>query len=124
MKDENNAKKEIDPEIKAIGERIRAARKAKGLTMEKLAEAADTSTQFLSKVEKGEQSMTTWKFSKLVKALDVSSNYILYGHDKAVGPAGVAAEYMGRLNPIERDILARNIILLRGILDTLAPEDE
>ena len=40
MKDENNAKKEIDPEIKAIGERIRAARKAKGLTMEKLAEAA------------------------------------------------------------------------------------
>lgn len=59
MKDENNAKKEIDPEIKAIGERIRAARKAKGLTMEKLAEAADTSTQFLSKVEKGEQSMTT-----------------------------------------------------------------
>ena len=53
MKDENNAKKEIDPEIKAIGERIRAARKAKGLTMEKLAEAADTSTQFLSKVEKG-----------------------------------------------------------------------
>ena len=31
---------------------------------------------------------------------------------------------MGRLNPIERDILARNIILLRGILDTLAPEDE
>ena len=92
--------------------------------MEKLAEAADTSTQFLSKVEKGEQSMTTWKFSKLVKAMDVSSDYILYGHDKAVGPAGVAAEYMGRLNPIERDILARNIILLRGILDTLAPEDE
>ena len=84
--------KKRDPAAVAVGERIRAARKAKGMTMEKLAEAAETSTQFLSKVEKGEQSMTVGKFSKVVRALGVSSDFLLFGHDESLTQAQVAAE--------------------------------
>ncbi len=67
-------KKERDPELVAIGQRVRAARLSRGMTKEALAEAAETSTQFLSQIEKGEQSMTMMKFKRLCKALGVSSD--------------------------------------------------
>ncbi len=37
-------KKERDPELVAIGQRVRAARLSRGMTKEALAEAAETST--------------------------------------------------------------------------------
>lgn len=117
-------KKELDPESVAVGARIRLARHAKGITMDQLSEAADTSTQFLSKVEKGEQNMTAVKFGKLARALGVSSDYLLYGHEKEWGLSGVAAEYMGRLSPVDRAILADCIVHLRAMLDELAPEEK
>lgn len=62
------AKKERDPEIIKVGKRVRLARQGRQMTLEQLAEAAETSVQFLSQVEKGEQSMTMIKFGKLAKA--------------------------------------------------------
>lgn len=123
MKDVKKQRRDIDPEAKAVGQRIRDARKAKKLTMEKLAEAAETSPQFLSKVEKGEQSMTTGKFAKLVKALGVSSDELLFGLEGLEGEAEVATEYMRGLNPIERELTARIICNIRGLLDALGPEE-
>ena len=116
--------KKRDPAAVAIGERIRTARKAKGMTMEKLAEAAETSTQFLSKVEKGEQSMTVGKFSKVVRALGVSSDYLLFGHDESLTQAHVAAEYLGALSVSEQNLLARVVENLRGALDAIRGQDQ
>ncbi len=118
------AKKKQDPELTAIGQRIRTARKSRGLTMEKLAEAADTSVQFLSQVEKGEQSMTMVKFGKLAKALDVSSDFLLFGRDPLNERSALAAEFMGHLSMVDRDILSLAIINLRNILDQVSPENE
>ena len=115
-------KKERDPELEAIGQRIRAARLSKGMTKEALAEAAETSTQFLSRVEKGEQSMTMVKFKRLATALGVSSDYLLYGRTGFSERAALAAEYMARLNPIERDMVSRTVIGIQGMLDKVAPE--
>ena len=70
-----------DPEAVKVGRRVRLARQGRQMTLEQLAEAAETSVQFLSQVEKGEQNMTTIKFGKLAKALRVSSDYLLYGRD-------------------------------------------
>lgn len=116
-------KKERDPELEAIGQRVRNARLSRGMTKEALAEAAETSTQFLSQIEKGEQSMTMMKFKRLTIALGVSSDYLLFGTDHKGDRAALAAEYMGRMNPIERDLTARVVVHLRGMLDALAPED-
>lgn len=115
-------KKERDPELEAIGQRIRAARLSKGMTKEALAEAAETSTQFLSQVEKGEQSMTMIKFKRLATALGVSSDYLLYGRKDLSERVALAAEYLAGLNLVERDMVSRTLIGMRGILDEVVPE--
>ena len=116
------ARKDRDSEAAAIGGRIRQVRQARGLTLERLAEAAETSIQFLSQVEKGEQSMTMVKFARLASALDVSSDYLLYGREEVCGSAALAAEYLGRLNPIDRDMVSRLVLELRRALDASGPE--
>lgn len=116
------AKKERDPEGVAVGQRIRQARLARRLTLEKLAEAADTSIQFLSQVEKGEQHMTMVKFGHLAKALGVSSDYLLYGSEYRLGMAQLAAEYLAGLSPVDRSMVTKLVLELQGLLDATAPE--
>ena len=108
--------------MRQVGQRIRLARKARGLTLEKVAEAAETSIQFLTQLEKGEQCMTAIKFGRLAQALGVSADYLLFGHAPAQDTAALAADYMAGLNPIERDLLAQNLINLRRLMDAIAPE--
>ena len=115
-------KKERGAEMAAIGGRIRQVRQAKGLTLERLAEAAETSVQFLSQVEKGEQSMTMVKFAHLASALGVSSDYLLYGREEVCGNAALAAEFLGRLSPIDRDMASRLGLELQRLLDASGPE--
>lgn len=108
--------------MRQVGQRIRLARKAKGLTLEKVSEAAETSIQFLAQLEKGEQCMTAIKFGRLAQALGVSTDYLLFGRAPASDTAALAADYLAGLNPIERDILTQNIIDLRRLLDAIAPQ--
>ena len=118
------AKKERDPELEAIGRRIRRVRQERRMTLEQLAEAAETSIQFLSQVEKGEQSMTMLKFRSLVAALRVSADFLLFGQAKGNERAALAAEFLGAMNPIEEDMVSRTVIGLQGLLEVLRPEDE
>lgn len=117
-------KKERDPEAELVGSRVRLVRQERHMTLERVAEIAETSVQFLSQVEKGEQTMTMIKFGKLAKALRVSSDYLLFGQDRLGERAGLAAEFLSGMNPIEQDLLARVVISAQGILDALRPEDE
>ncbi len=116
------ARQERDPELKAIGRRIRLARQGRKMTLEQAAEAAETSVQFLSQVERGEQSMTMVKFSRLAKALRVSSDYLLFGSDRLSETSALAVDFLAALSPIERELLSRQVILFRGLLDELSPE--
>lgn len=118
------AKKKRDPQAESIGRRIRLARQGRKMTLEQLAEAAETSVQFLSQVEKGEQSMTMLKFKKLTKALRVSSDYLLNGRENLEDRTALAAEFLGGMNPIERDLLAQVVIGLQGVLEAMRPEEE
>ena len=118
------AKKERDPEMMEVGRRVRLARQGRQMTLEQLAEAAETSVQFLSQVEKGEQSMTMIKFGKLARALRVSSDYLLFGREGLEDLTGLAAEFLGEMNPIERDLMGRVVVGLQGVLDAIRPEGE
>lgn len=108
--------------MRQVGQRVRLARKAKGLTLEQAAAAAETSIQYLTQVEKGEQCMTVIKFARLAQILGVSADYLLYGHAPALEEAALVSDYMAALNPIERDLLDRTIINLRRLMDTLSPQ--
>jgi transcriptional regulator with XRE-family HTH domain len=54
-----------------LGEAVRAERKAAGLSQEKLAEKADLSTVFISRVERGKESPSVDNLVKIAKALSI-----------------------------------------------------
>jgi len=69
-------KKNINLEI---GERIRQARLAVGLSREKLSEIIGISALFLGYIECGQRGMSISTLQKLCKTLNVSADYILLG---------------------------------------------
>ena len=115
-------KKQRDPEVVAIGQRGRQARQLRHLTLAQLAEAADTSIQFISQIEKGEQCMTVVKFGRLARALGVSMDYLVYGSERRLGTAQVAAEYLAGLNPVDRSMVTKLVLELQSLLDVTAPK--
>lgn len=118
------ARKEKEPEAADIGRRVRLARQGRRMTLEKLAEDAETSVQFLSQLEKGEQSMTMVKFGRVAKALRVSSDYLLFGREGLEEPVALAVEFIRELSPVRQELLAQMIIDLQRTLDVLRPENE
>ena len=93
-------------------------------TREKLAEAADTSPQFLAQMEKGEQSMTTLKLKRLATALHVSSDYLLYGQPPFTGSAELAVELLAQMSPVDRDFLSDMLLRLNRLLRESDPNHE
>lgn len=64
-----------------IGLRIRNLREDAKLSREKLAELSFISTQFLSDIETGKKGMTVTTLKKICNALNVSTDYIVYGNN-------------------------------------------
>ncbi|WP_295815538.1 helix-turn-helix transcriptional regulator [uncultured Deinococcus sp.] len=57
---------------KLFGERLRAERRAKGLTLEDVGEAADIAWNYVAQVERGERNIGIDNMAALADALDVS----------------------------------------------------
>jgi len=71
-------------EKKLIGRRIKELRKSKGLSQEKLAEKAETSTNYLSRMERGTENPTLDMLIKLANALEVEMWEMFdFGHVKS-----------------------------------------
>ena len=62
-----------------LGEAIRAARKKTGFSQEKLAEKADLSTVFISRIERGKESPTVDNLVKVARALGVRVRKLVAG---------------------------------------------
>lgn len=117
-------KKVRDPDLVAMGKRIRMAREGRQLTRDQLSEAAGISSQFLAQVEKGEQSMTALPLKGVVQALKVSADYLLLGNSSLGQRVGLAAEYLSSLTPVQRELLAETVFHMEGVLKALEPEHE
>ncbi len=63
----------------AVGLRIRNLRESKKLTREALSGLSGVSTQFQAAIETGSKSMTIQTLRKLASALNVSTDFIVYG---------------------------------------------
>ena len=63
----------------AVGKRIRELRLKKGYTLEKLAEYAEISRNFLWDIETGRKSMKVQNLGKIAAALNVSTDYLIFG---------------------------------------------
>jgi len=62
-----------------LGEAVRAKRKTAGMTQEKLAEKADLSTVFISRIERGVESPCVDNLVKIAKALRVQVRDLVDG---------------------------------------------
>ena len=62
-----------------LGQRINTARKSRGLTSEKLAEACNINATYLRQIESGVKSPSLPMFVTICKELKVSPNYLLPG---------------------------------------------
>lgn len=66
-------------DMKEIGLRIKTIRKEKHITAEKLAELVGVSVQTISNIENGRKGVSLQVFLKICKALEISSDYLLFG---------------------------------------------
>ena len=60
-----------------IGNRIKIARKERGLTQEALAERVDITLYYMGEIERGTKTPSLDLFIRLVEVLDVSADYLL-----------------------------------------------
>ena len=68
----------IQKHRRLLGEAIRAARKDAGFSQEKLAEKADLSTVFISRVERGKESPSVDNLVRIARALGVRVRKLVY----------------------------------------------
>ena len=62
-----------------LSKRVREARKAKGYTIEHLAELADMAPQYISEVERGKKTFGAENLRAVSMALGRSTDYFIYG---------------------------------------------
>jgi transcriptional regulator with XRE-family HTH domain len=83
----------------AFGERLRAARRARGWPIDRLASASGVSRAMISKIERGESSPTAVVLGKLSAALELSIAELLAGATAAGLPAELPAGAGGGAPP-------------------------
>ena len=71
---------------RAIGERIKALRARRGLTLETLAEKAGVSRAMLSRIERGESNPTAQLLGRVCAGLDVTLSALFAETEQAVSP--------------------------------------
>ena len=69
----------IQKHRRLLGEAVRAARKAAGFSQEKLAEKANLSTVFISRIERGVESPSLDNLVKIAKASGVQVRTLVEG---------------------------------------------
>ena len=67
---------------RTVGQRIKTVRIRKGITQAELAEKAELSEGHVIQVEGGFKALSVYSLSRVVEALEVSADYLLFGDTK------------------------------------------
>ncbi len=97
-----------------LGIRIKQCRKANKLTQENLAELTNVSPHYIYEIEKGLKSMSLSTLADISTALNVSTDYLLFGTQNTSIPLDTLSQLLQSLSPQKRDSIA-------AILTTLIP---
>ena len=100
-------------DLRAVGQRIREARKAKGLTQEALANKVGLSSTHISVIERGLKSARLETFVAIANILEVSADSLLIDVvDHSVD--GVANEWAKRIRKLPADERKRIVASMLG----------
>ena len=84
-----------------IGSRIKACRKSMGVSQEKLAEMTFVSPHYIYEIERGMKTMSVETLINMSKALNMSTDYILFGNKKQDNVSSLSEE-LERLSEQQR----------------------
>ena len=101
----------------AIGQRIRKFRKARGLTQEQLAEAADISVTHMSHIETGNTKLSLPVFVAIAEILQIQTDELLY--DNVPGKFGKLAALDDTIALCTPRQLAVIVDLIKGVKGSL-----
>lgn len=94
----------------ALGQAIKKAREAKGMTREQLAEILDVAPRHLQSIENEGQYPSFPLFARLVTMFNISADQYLFTEGQAEKHL-----YVGRLIPSSTPLRTRNSLLSRGL---------
>ena len=101
-------------DLKAVGQRIKAAREAKNLTQEELAALVNLSTTHVSVIERGLKVTKLDTFVAIANALDVSADALLID---VVTVTGVTNELSDMIEKLPKDEQKRILNAVRALVD-------
>jgi transcriptional regulator with XRE-family HTH domain len=73
-------------DVRAIGQRVRNARKARGLSMDSLAHMTGLSPSFVGNIERGSKVASVETLARICLALDADLHAIVFGSPSGVDP--------------------------------------
>jgi len=115
----------IDPLDRAIGERVRALRAARGLTLEVLADKSGVSRAMLSRVERGESNPTAQLLGRVCAGLDVTLSALFAETERAASPLARRADQVMWRDPasgyVRRAVTPPNCGAAADIVDVEFP---
>lgn len=99
-------------DFKQIGIRIKKIRYSRGLSQEKLAELIDVSPHYIYEIERGTKTMSLYTLDRLVTTLNISADFLLYGHKNTEYPPDKLSLLTDTLTPRKRATLAEIVEIL------------
>ena len=101
-----------------LGQRIRKIRKAKEISQELLAEKIDISVTHMSHIETGNTKLSLPVLVKITKALDISSDYLIFGSNKeADADTDQISAILRNCTPEQKTVITDTVIALKAALD-------
>lgn len=108
----------MDRLLRDIGERVKQARLARGMSQAELAEKLGLSDAYISKIELGKNAMTVTVLVKLSDILDVSTDWLLRNKTREAQEITIAEleEMFEDCNPNERNALMKLIHQMKSTI--------
>lgn len=102
-----------------VGKRLRAIRKKRGYTQERLAEMADISPQHCSGIETGGAKVSLPALVQLCKALDATVDEVLYDSVPAAAKSGLMKEVEAVFSDATPDELYLMLVQAKNIKEAV-----
>lgn len=109
--------------LRQVGARIRALRQAQRIPVERLAEGAGITVQYLNELERGKKCMSSLILYRMAQTLGCTCDYLMTGEEVISPLCDVAFRRMGEMIPLEREMVADVLLKAGETLREMGRED-
>lgn len=109
--------------LRQVGARIRGLRQAQRIPVERVAEGAGITVQYLNELERGKKCMSSLILYRLAQTLGCTCDYLM-GGQVVIGPlCDVAFRRMQEMIPVEREMVADMLLKAGETLRDMGREE-